>query len=319
MGLPRAGWWLAAGVGACLMLPATASAAWTGSPASAALAASRDGLRPTGKVHVIAARRHGHLVWYSRSARQRSHRSLTLSRITGFTQRGVRTVTSVPTITVTETGGSCINEPYAPNTNDSIAWIESYAPSLWSDVSTCQLNDGQTTMYHQELPNPVDCYGWKPYWESDNTSPTENAQFPDGEYISICNVPDDNGAGGSNANNSPFTYYNQGFSCGAVAGVGSNDNTVYRAKGNDSIEFFQNYVDYGGNPTQAITTSCMGVLPSSVTVSSAIVAHFLACYETNPNPGGGTLLGYGETVTFPDRQYSETCTIPNYHPVPALT
>ncbi len=305
--LARGKWWLGASVGVCLLLSAAASAS-----------APRAGAHRAGKVHVVAVRRQGHLVWLSRSAQQWSRRSLTLSRATRFAQHEPRTASSVPTITVTGLGFPCSNPPYSNNTYDTAAWVESYAPSLYSDMATCQGNDGVAAQSHQELPNPVGCAGWGGVWKSQSTSPTENAQFSDGEWIAICNVPDDNGSGGSNANNSPYTFYQQGFRCGAVAGVGSSDSTVYRAKTNDSIELYQNYVDYNGNSTQAITTSCLGVLPSSVTVSSSPVANFVACYQYNPN-GGSTVLGYGETVTYPDRQWSETCTTPNYHPSPALT
>ncbi len=295
--------WLAAGVGLCLLLPASASAH------------ARAGAQRAGKAQVVAVGRHGHLVWLSHSAWLRSRGSLTLSRIPRFSRVAPRIVSSQPTITVTGLQFYCDIGDYADFTSDSIAWVESYAPSLYSDMLTCQTNDGRPVLAHQENPYPS-CYN--PFAQSVQRSPCEQAHFADGEAIVISNVPDDNGSGGSNANASPYTFYKQGFSCGAVAGVGSDDNTVYRAKTSDSIEFFQNYVDYNGNPTQAITTSCLGQLPSSVTVdSSTAVAHFIACYQYNPNPGGPNLLGYGETVTYPDRQYSETCTTPNYHPAVA--
>ncbi len=303
--MSRRRWWLVAGVALCLLVPASASAHTLARTQRAA------------KAHVIAMRRHGRVEWFSHSAWLRSHRSVTLSRITRFSRLTPRVVSSTPTITVTSLGQGC--DTLLGNTSDEITWIDNYAPSLYSDMTTCQGNNGAAVMSHSEYPPKTECSGWSSDWKSQDGGASEQAQFPDGEYIAICNVPDDNGSGGSNANNSPFTFYQQGFSCGAVAGVGPSDNTVYRAKTSDSIEVFQNYVDYNGNPTQAITTSCLGQLPSSVTVSSTPVAHFIACYQYNPNPGGPNVLGYGETVTYPDRQYSETCTTPNYHPVPAAT
>ncbi len=304
----RRGWWLATGLCLALSVPATASA----QSGTVGAGASDAG------THVAKSRYH--LKKLTPAQRLRSRGSLTLSRATRFGRLGVRAATaSQPTITVKETQFGCALNVVgvSSTTNDTIAWVENYAPSLYSDMLTCQGNNGVTGAdAHLEAPNP-NCRN--PYGQSVHTSPDEQAQFSDGEYILICNTPDDNGSGGSNANNSPYTSYKQGFSCGAVAGVGSDDNTVYRAKTSDSIEFYQNYVDYSGNATQAITTSCLGQLPSSVTVAPTAVAHFVACYQYNPNPGGGTVLGYGETVTFPDRQYSETCTTPNYHPTPAAT
>ncbi len=188
-------------------------------------------------------RAHGRVVWLSHSAWLRSHRSVTLSRITRFSRTTPRIVAFTPTIVVNLLQYGCTVGAFG-NTHDSIAWTEYYTPSgsPFSDMETCQLNDGKPILSHTEAPTPS-CVQ---IIVTVGHSPCEIAHFLDGEAIIIANVPDDNGSGGSNANASPYTFYNQGFSCGAVAGVGSGDNSVYRAKTNDSIEFFQNYVDYNG-------------------------------------------------------------------------
>ncbi len=150
-----------------------------------------------------------------------------------------------------------------------------------------------------------------------HNAPLEYATFTDGEWLVLCTVPDDNGAGGSQANSegAPYTVYQQGFRCDAAIGVGGSDSTPYLAKTSDSLEYSQTYTETSDGISQsvtALTTTCIGQLPNSVTIDTSAVPHLVSCTQYDPNAPGQVVRGLGETITYPDGQFQETCNVPAY-------
>lgn len=182
---------------------------------------------------------------------------------------------------------------------------------LYSDVLLCVTNIGPTAQSFSEAPNPA-CSN--PFAVSVYYGPCVFANFSDGESMAPAPIiPDDNGAGDSDAQNVLPTLYKQAFTCQATVGVGASDSTADNIKNQDSVEFYVNYPDYDGHPVSSITTACIGEVPAGVTINtSAPVTHLVGCSEYNPFVPGGYVQGLGISGTFPDRQYGEICNVPNY-------
>jgi hypothetical protein len=213
--------------------------------------------------------------------------------------------TSAPNVTGT---GTCTFN--AQSTPDGMNYVQSY-DDLFGDVLSCVGNNGGNVEGNSFFPYGT-CTNGAP--QSVSQSPTEYATFTDGEWMLLCTVPDDNGGGTSQANNegAPYTVYQQGFGCESAIGVGSDDNTPSVARGNDSLEYSQTYAENGQSVT-ALTTSCVGQLPNSVTVdTNGPVAHLVSCTQYDPKSPGDVVRGLGETITYPDGQYEETCNVPAY-------
>ena len=175
---------------------------------------------------------------------------------------------------------------------------------------SCVGNDGGNTESNAFFPSPT-CVNSR--GDSVDEAPLEVAKFMDGEWMALCTVPDDSGTGGSEANDqhAPYVVYQQGFPCEAAVGTGSSGNSAFIAKTNDSLEYSQTYNETGQTVT-ALTTSCIGQLPSGKTAPSTPVAHLVSCTQYDPKAAGKFVKGLGETITYPDGQFQETCNVPNY-------
>ncbi len=263
--------------------------------------------------------RHGrHIHWFSRThgLAKKTAPTLKLTRDVKFGGLGIRAFGPTTDPSVTGIGTCHYN---AQTTPDGMAMVQSY-DSLYADSLNCVGNNGGTAESNAFYPSPA-CTNGAP--KSVSHSPLEYASFMDGEWMVLCTVPDDNGAGSSQANNenAPYVVYQQGFRCQATVGIGSDDNTPDNIRNNDSLEYSQTYQENGptGPSSTALTTSCIGRLPSSVTVASTPVYHLVACTMYDPNTPGGYVRALGETITYPDRQYQETCNDPAYRQFAACT
>lgn len=201
------------------------------------------------------------------------------------------------------------------NTVDGTTFIESYAmggKTLYSDTLVCQGIAGPASRTHAE-------FGGELCSDSDAKSvpgaSSEIATFKDTEVVFVCNNPDDDGAGHSNADAVPLGYVNQGFPCPASVGSGANGNTMLMVHTADSIEVDQTYSTYTGGTATSTTTTCIGQLPKSATAPKGDVAHQVTCAQANPS-GGPVIQSTGISATYPDGQYSQTCNVPN-NQVPA--
>jgi len=288
-----------------ILLTVGAAAAF---PASA-LAAPHFGVKRGAKTtkHLIAVR-HGHkIVWKVRN-HGLAHGKHVAMKLTSRVAFAHALTVDQPTINVTDSGGpGCASAALTTNTGSFIADFETYAQSLYSDVLDCSGNNGSTTEANAESNGPACNLGG----ESVSSGPFVSATFMDGENALVCNVPDDNGLGDSLANNYPFKVYQQGFACQATAGTGSLDKNAYNTTDNDSIEVYQTYTNYGGLLTSSVVSVCVGQLPSNTQISSQIVTNLVGCSQVNPFTGG-VITGYGESITYPNHQYSEYCDTPNY-------
>jgi hypothetical protein len=264
--------------------------------------------------HLIAVRHGRHIHWFSATHGLAKKRlpTIKLSRDLG-SRLGTRAFgpTTPPNVTGV---GTCTFG--AQTTPDGMNYVQSY-DSLFADALSCTGNNGGIAETNSFFPNPT-CTNGAP--QSVSNSPLEYATFTDGEWMLLCTVPDDNGSGGSQANTegAPYVVYQQGFGCQAAVGVGSDDNTPLIVKNNDSLEYSQTYAENGQFVT-AITTSCIGRLPHSQTVANTPVYHLVSCTQYDPNTPGGFVRGLGETITYPDRQYQETCNDPAYRQFVACT
>jgi hypothetical protein len=211
------------------------------------------------------------------------------------------TTGSVPTFDVYATGETC--DYYGGGTtDDSDAYAEQYTQGgkmLTNYEIGCVANTGSTTVTHTEEPAKTCVDGAAPH-----NTPAEQATFADGEEVLVCDEPDVTHAGHSRANRHPFKYVAQGFKCEATVGTGASGNHATNIRNKDSIEFDQDYKSPTHLALSAISTTCVGTVPAKLTVSSTIVSHEVKCSQDNPF-GSGTLPGYGQSFTFPDRQYEE--------------
>jgi hypothetical protein len=266
------------------------------------------------KRHNLIAVRHGrHIHWYSKT-HGLPKKKLPPIKLSGNFRPGygVRDAvfgpTSVPSMV--STGPCNFGAPHV--TDDGMSYVQSYG-DLAADVLSCVGHNSETTMDNSYFPSPA-CgnSGAK----SVDVAPLEIARFTDGEWMALCTVPDDNGAGGSAANdhsNSTAAYavYQQGFTCEVVVGVGSDGSTPFVTRTKDSLEYSQTYTENGQDVT-AVTTSCIGQLPSGQTAPGTASAHLVSCTQYDPKAPGKVVKGLGETITYPDGQFQETCNVPNY-------
>jgi hypothetical protein len=299
-----------------LLLAAALMAALTlAAPAAAAprhykvLGKARHHLGKPAHKQLIAVR-HGHRIhWFSKTHGLPKHKlpPIKLSANVKFAHAGIRAFgpTSAPTVTGT---GSCNFGPTLM-TPDGMSYVQSYG-SLAADVMSCVGNNGGNTEANSFFPSPT-CSNSAA--KSVHDAPLVVATFVDGEWMALCTVPDDNGVGGSAANtqHAPYVVYQQGFPCQAAVGTGSSGNSAFIAKTNDSLEYSQTYTE-NGQTVKALTTSCIGQLPSNKTAPSTPVAHLVSCTQYDPNHPGKFVKGLGETITYPDGQFQETCNVPDY-------
>jgi hypothetical protein len=258
----------------------------------------------------LIAVRHGHRIhWFSKTHGLPKHKlpPIKLSANVKFTHAGIRAFGPTSAPTVTGTGGCNFGVPLV--TTDGMAYVQSYG-GLSANVLSCVGNDGGNAESNAFFPSPtcVNNHG-----DSVDEAPLEVAKFMDGEWMALCTVPDDRGTGGSEANDqhAPYVVYQQGFPCQAAVGVGQDGQTPHIVRTNDSLEYSQTYDENGRNVT-ALTTSCIGKLPNNVTAPSAAVFHLVSCTQYDPFDAGKFVRGLGETITYPDGQFQETCNVPNY-------
>jgi hypothetical protein len=263
------------------------------------------------KRHNLIAVRHGHRIhWFSKTHGHPKKKlpPIKLSANVRFAHAGIRAFgpTSEPTVTGT---GSCDFGPTLM-TPDGMSYVQSYG-SLKAEVLNCVGNNGAHAMLNEQYQSPA-CVNNGGASGADG-SPLEVATFMDGEWLALCTVPDRATSGDSQANDqhAPYVVYQQGFPCQAAVGVGSDGNTAFIAKTNDSLEYSQTYTENDQTVT-ALTTSCIGQLSSSTTVPSTPVYHLVSCTQYDPKAPGKFVKGLGETITYPDRQFQETCNVPNY-------
>jgi hypothetical protein len=264
------------------------------------------------KRHNLIAVRHGHRVhWFSKTHGLPKHKlpPIKLSANIKFAHAGIRAFGPTSAPTVTGTGSCSFGAPVSLSSPDGMTYVQSYG-DLAADVVNCVGNDGGNTESNSFFPSPacVNSAG-----KSVHQSPLEVAKFMDGEWMVLCTIPDDNGSGGSAANDqgAPYAVYQQGFPCQAAVGTGSSGNSAFIAKTNDSLEYSQTYTE-NGQTVKALTTSCIGRLPNNKTAPSTPVAHLVSCTQYDPFAPGKFVRGLGETITYPDGQFQETCNVPNY-------
>jgi hypothetical protein len=247
-----------------------------------------------------------------RPATRLQHRS-SLKLSVGFARAGGRraaaspvTATGLPTVVATNY--SCA----FASTTDTVAYTWNYAPGLWSDSSMCS---GKGLPSEGMGPFPSNGAYCPTYGDSVADAQGDYDGFADAEYEFVCNTPDDNGMGSSNANSVVDTTDSQTFTCQATVGVGPNDQTARTIKNTDSIEFSQNYTNYNNQSASAITTGCVGEVPAGVRIATTTVTHVVGCSQFNPFVAGKYVAGEGISVTYPDRQYAEQCNTPEYLPM----
>jgi hypothetical protein len=302
--------WVAAGLTVALAVPAAAQAKWL----------VRLPKKPK-KVHVIAIKRGHHIIWKQKNHGLAKHR-LNVRAFTLSTDIAFRaSIRAANPANIQTYSGMC---PPTGSESLPLDGTEFYLPygttnAPYSDVLTCS-GGGYNPPQLSYGPVPLQSGGPGCAFPAEN----QNAEMPinttksnfvnaeyvwflDGEWGVICTVPDDNGAGVSQAGADPLQVYQQGFKCQVPVATGGSSLPT-NLRNSDSIELYQSL----GNKVYSVTTTCIGKLPSNVKAPSTDTTHWLGCLEPNPFPGGPSLKGYGSTVTFADGQYSETCSVPNY-------
>ena len=199
-------WLLAAALIAALTLAAPAAAA----PRHyKVLAKARHHLGKPAHKQLIAVRHGHHIHWFSKTHGLAKTKlpPIKLSANVSFAH-GIRAFgpTSPPTVTGV---GSCNFDPLVIARRHQ---LRSVLRELLADVLTCVGNNGGNTESNAFFPSPS-CDNGAP--QSDHESPVILATFVDGEWMALCTVPDDNGSGGSQANDqhAPYVVYQQGFPC----------------------------------------------------------------------------------------------------------
>jgi hypothetical protein len=294
-----------------LAIPAAAQASWS----------VRLPQKPK-KVHVIAVRRGHHLIWKVKNhglAHKKLSVILSSDAAFGLSAHAVNTGASG---FVQSFSGTCPPTGSETLPLDGMSFYESYGlgantTGLYSDVLTCS-GGGWTPPQTAYGPVPLVPGGAGCEFPAENQSTqmpipggfvnAEYVWFVDGEWGVICTVPDDNGAGVSHAGGDPLHVYQQGFRCQVPVATGAQGTVPDNLRNNDSIELYQSL----GNKLYSVTTTCIGKLPPGVKAPTSSTTHWLACLEPNGPAGSGSIVGYGATVTYPDGQYSETCSDPNY-------
>jgi hypothetical protein len=307
-----------AGLTLALAVPASAQANWL----------VRLPKKPK-KVHVIAVRRGHHTVWKAKNhGLAKKKLSVILSGdfvSSDFTfQLNSHAVNTGASNFVQTYSGNCPPTGTETLPLDGVSFYEAYGQGTkttgsYSDVLTCS-GGGWTPPSTSYGTVPLVSGGPGCEFPAENQRTempvnggfvnAEYAWFLDGEWGVICTVPDDNGSGVSHAGADKLTVYQQGFTCQVpVAVLGSGRQIVpANLRNKDSIEVYQSL----GNKMYSITTTCIGQLPAGYTPPSTPTTHWLGCQEPNGPAGSGSIKGYGATVTFPDGQYSESCSDPNY-------
>lgn len=262
------------------------------------------------KRHNLIAVRHGHRIhWFSKTHGLPKHKlpPIKLSANVKFTHAGIRAFGPTSTPTVTGTGSCNFGGSLVPP-NGSMSYVQSYG-GLFGDVLNCVGNDGGNTESNAFYLSPA-CSNVGA--QGVHEAPLEVAKFTDGEWLALCTVPDDNGSSSAaNTQDAPYVVYQQGFPCQAAVGTGSSGNSAFIAKTKDSIEYSQTYTE-NDQTVRALTTSCIGQLPSGKTAPSTAVAHLVSCTQYDPFAAGKFVKGLGETITYPDGQFQETCNVPDY-------
>jgi len=111
----------------------------------------------------------------------------------------------------------------------------------------------------------------------------------------------------------PSTITYQGFRCQVTVGQGPSDTTYQNHIVFDSTEFYVPYRVHR-KTRYAVTTNCIGALPTGTVVAPTIVSSKTAhCGQINPFDQHKFISGVGITTTFPDGTFSETCNTPNFH------
>lgn len=271
---------------------------------------------------LIAVRRGHRIHWFSKTHGLAKTKlpPIKLSANVKFAH-GIRAFgpTSVPSVTAT---GSCNMSTPPPlmtggalMTPDGMSYVQSYG-ALFADAMNCVGNNGGSTDANAFFDSPT-CTNLGAHGVHE--APLEVATFVDGEWMALCTVPDDNGSSSqANSEHAPYVVYQQGFPCQAAVGTGSSGNSAFIAKTKDSLEYSQTYTEDGQTVT-ALTTSCIGQLPSGKTAPSTAVAHLVSCTQYDPKAAGKFVRGLGETITYPDGQFQETCNVPNYRNSVACT
>jgi hypothetical protein len=209
--------------------------------------------------------------------------------------------------------GAALSGPVT--TRDSLYSYEPYsagADRLWDDATVCVSSGDTATTAHQEVAAPA-CKA--PEFKSVDSANAEVADFPDGQAIIACSVPDDNGAGKSNANSTLFHFLRQDFPCAAAVDAGSAGATHLQLTTSSSVEVDDTYTTYLGGTTTSIMTVCVGELGSSGAAPSSDTHRQVACQQGSPW-GGATIPGEAITATFTDGQYAEECITPDIAPPP---
>ena len=214
------------------------------------------------------------------------------------------------------------DDSFFTNTFSSGNDADAQAVGGWNaDVLTCS---GQDTTNVSTTSTEIDC---TTYESVDNfqTSYGEYATFADGEYAGFCSNPAL--ANGEEPTPLDFSPIGQGFTCEAPVGVGSDGNTLVKVHGTDTAEaaeFYEYPTDINPAFQQffSVTTVCVGTIPAGTTAPDTAVAHPLSCYQSGATTPDGFLSdagftatnfqGYGIEVTYPDGQYAETCSTPDY-------
>jgi hypothetical protein len=301
---------------AALAVPAAAEANWSVQLPS----------KPK-KVHVIAVRHGHHVIWKVRShglAKKRL-KTILLSSDQAFRASVSHAVNAGGQNFIQSFSGTCppTGAPTLPL--DGTSFYEAYGQGtatsgFYSDVLTCS---GGGWSPPQTAYGPVPLAAGQPGCQFPAQNQTtqmpiaggfvnaEYVWFIDGEWGVICTVPDDNGSGVSHAGAAPLQFYQQGFKCQVPVAVQGKNGQIVPAnlRNNDSIELYQSL----GNKMYSITTTCIGKLPAGYQPpAGGASTHWLGCLEPNGPAGSGSIKGFGTTVTYPDGQYSETCSVPNY-------
>jgi hypothetical protein len=217
-----------------------------------------------------------------------------------------------PSVMITAEGFACqfsggpVTSPlFSSDDVDSIEHYSSAGQTLYADLEVCQGVGGPATTSHSEFGHRLCTDGDA---QSVSTGSSDVATFSDTEALDVCSIPDDNGHGSSHADNVPLKFVRQKFSCPVTVETGTSGAKLTKLTTSDSIQVDQTYKRYAGGMATAITTVCVGRLPTGTAATPTDVADQVSCSEANP--AGGTLSGAGVAATYADGQFSETCNVP---------
>jgi hypothetical protein len=237
------------------------------------------------------------------------------------TSRARTSAATPPKIKVTDKGFACsVPDPSffdggvgasAFETSDSVEfqlpWRDSANKAQTSLTGTCSGNVSSIASNGNPGTVGFDCL-------SGNTALGMYVVFADGELVDTCDQPtstlkSSEALGGINTG--------LGFKCEATVGEGKDDATPINITNDDSLQYT---VIYGpssaaftpGDLSFAATTACVGSVAKGAKISTKIVTHQVACSQVFGDGTGPAIPSYGISVTYPDGQYSETCTAPDF-------